>query len=290
MRNKFIPVIICSLLITYSCQKKQLGGSSLKSVFNYSVSGFIVTFTNFTDFNNYTGPYAAYKWDFGDGDTSDVNSPSHIYTRVGKFVVTLTATKGNQVSSFFDTVNVTGPHIIIDGNLSDWDYVPWTYISPDSTGGSDLLALKTFASVDSLYFYIEGTSNMFQFATNMYFNTDNNPQSGYITGTYPVGSGADYCYEGDLYYWGWTGNYTGSGGNWGWNTSVAGLGIGTNFSKISVLPNGHNAIEFSFARSVLGNVKDSLGFAINDLNSGWSVIGAIPQSALNTSKFLEIGQ
>ena len=34
----------------------------------------------------------AYWWDFGDGVTSDVFDPSHVYTQTGVYTVTLTAT------------------------------------------------------------------------------------------------------------------------------------------------------------------------------------------------------
>ena len=99
MRRKIIPVVIGVILLAGSCKKEKTDSSNLKAVFSYSVSGFVVNFTNFTDFTNYTGPYATYSWDFGDGDSSSVSSPSHIYSQVGNYVVTLTATKSNQVST-----------------------------------------------------------------------------------------------------------------------------------------------------------------------------------------------
>lgn len=286
MRSKILPIVIGLIVIAAGCKKEKVD-DNLKAVFSYSVSGFVVNFTNFTDFTNYTGPYSTYSWDFGDGDSSSASSPSHIYTKKGSYIVTLTATKGNTVSSFFDSVNVVGPHITTDGDFSDWDHVEYTYISPDSTGGSDLLAMKAFAYGDSIYFYVEGKTGMMQSVTHFYFDTDKNPSTGYTTGDYSAGAGADFLYEGSLYWWGTISKYTGSGTDWTWSTS-SDFGLGVTFSQISPLANGRDAIEFSFAKSALGNIKGSVGFAANDLDAGWSVIGALPSAGQDTSKFIQI--
>lgn len=287
MRSKIILAVIGIILFATSCKKEKTDSGNLKAVFSYSVSGFVVNFTNFTDFTNYTGPYAKYEWDFGDGDSSSVSSPSHIYSHVGSYVVTLKASKSNEVSTFFDTVKVVGPHIVTDGDFSDWDHVEYTYVSPDSVGGSDLLAMKAFAYGDSIYFYVEGKTGMMLSATHFYFDTDKNPSTGYTTGDYPAGAGADYMYEGDLYWWGSISKYTGSGTDWTWS-ATSDFGLGASFSPISALANGRDAIEFAFAKSALGNVKGSVGFAVNDLDAGWSVIGSLPEKGQNTSKFIEI--
>lgn len=58
-----------------------------------------VTFTA----NNTGGPVATWHWDFGDGDTSDVQNPSlHTYTSVGTYLVVLTAI--NAAGASADTV------------------------------------------------------------------------------------------------------------------------------------------------------------------------------------------
>ncbi len=287
MRSKIIPAVIGIMLIASSCKKEKTNTGNLKAVFSYSVSGFVVNFTNFTDFTNYTGPYPTYSWDFGDGDSSSAASPSHIYSKKGSYVVTLKASKGDEVSTFFDSVNVIGPHITTDGDFSDWDHVEYTYVSPDSSGGSDLLAMKAFVYGDSLYFYVEGVSGMMQNVTHFYFDTDKNPSTGYMTSDYSAGSGAEYLYEGDFYWWGSISKYSGTGTDWTWSTS-SDFGLGASFSPITPLGNGRDAIEFAFAKSALGNVKNSVGFAVNDLDAGWNVIGALPAKGQDTSKFIQI--
>jgi PKD repeat protein len=57
-----------------------------KADFNYEVDGFQVRFTNRSE--NAEG----YRWDFGDGTTSEEENPVHTYTRGGVFSVTLNAT------------------------------------------------------------------------------------------------------------------------------------------------------------------------------------------------------
>lgn len=61
-----------------------------------------VTFQNISQ-----GPYTGWHWDFGDGDTSDQQSPVHTYTRSGAYTVTLTGrnqdtTKTYQVKDFIE--------------------------------------------------------------------------------------------------------------------------------------------------------------------------------------------
>ncbi len=100
MKPKFSLYIILALLLGVSCNKDD-DAAPFKALFSYSVSGFTTNFSNFTDWRNYSGPYAEYSWDFGDGVTSTVASPSHIYSAIGDYQVTLTATKGGQTSYLF---------------------------------------------------------------------------------------------------------------------------------------------------------------------------------------------
>ena len=104
------------LFITVSACKKDKTDSNLKSVFSYEADGFRVTFTNFSS------GAKTYHWDFGDktGDSSTLKSPQHIFSQKGDFLVSLTATNGDQTSVFTDTVTIIGPNIRIDGDFSDW--------------------------------------------------------------------------------------------------------------------------------------------------------------------------
>ena len=49
-------------------------------------------------FTNQTKDATVFLWDFGDGETSNEEVPSHLYAKVGRFKVTLTAYYGNECS------------------------------------------------------------------------------------------------------------------------------------------------------------------------------------------------
>src|SRR5262249_27714285 len=67
-----------------------------EAAFSYSPSrvliGNTVYFSNST--NVFGSPATVYQWDFGDGSTSGVANPTHVYTQSGTYTVTLTANAG----------------------------------------------------------------------------------------------------------------------------------------------------------------------------------------------------
>ncbi len=73
-----------------------------------------VFFINYTLTND---PIISTVWDFGDGNTSTAQEPSHIFTGPGTYVVRLTVTTQNQcTSSFTDTIRVyPTPQLSITG-------------------------------------------------------------------------------------------------------------------------------------------------------------------------------
>ncbi len=73
------------------------------------------------DFNNATDFWATSFWDFGDGDTSNLYSPSHTYTTAGTYNATYIANKGLFCS---DTANITIHVLPISPTTIDFDYSP----------------------------------------------------------------------------------------------------------------------------------------------------------------------
>ena len=61
-----------------------------------------VAFTNTSTGNN----IYSIQWDFGDGNTSTSQNPTHTYTSVGTYMVTLTVTNDGGPSSIQNTVTV----------------------------------------------------------------------------------------------------------------------------------------------------------------------------------------
>ena len=69
-----------------------------------------------------TLPYS-YSWDFGDGATSTVAYPSHLYTLSGTYTIQLTVTDNTwQSYSTFQTITVVGPQIQL--LTASFDYQP----------------------------------------------------------------------------------------------------------------------------------------------------------------------
>jgi immune inhibitor A len=72
----------------------------------------------------------AYLWDFGDGSTSTVQSPSHTYASAGSYSVELTVTDSrNNVSSVSQTVAVTAAVVTPDTGSSSGGSLGWFSLS-----------------------------------------------------------------------------------------------------------------------------------------------------------------
>ncbi|MGN6248359.1 MAG: PKD domain-containing protein [Ginsengibacter sp.] len=70
-------------------------------------------------FTNTSSDYASVKWDFGDGFTcGNVNYPSHVYTRAGKYIVKLYVTGNNDLLNVYtDSVFVNENNVAINTNM-----------------------------------------------------------------------------------------------------------------------------------------------------------------------------
>lgn len=282
--------IIIALLFSAGCRKEKNEGS-FKALFSYSVNGFITNFSNFTDFRNYTGPYAEYVWDFGDGDTSTLASPSHTYSSTGVYKVTLTATKSGQTSTFSDSVKIAGPKINVDGDFTDWEHIDFTYTSDDAD--AILKSVKVFLFGKDINFYVEGSSEMDFSEVQIFFNTDDNANTGFQVSDFPMGSGAEYNFYGEgLGVYTEVNAHRGGPADDDWDNvfsydasdDESSPDGGPSFSSVVSLPNGNKAIEFSFPRALLGGVSKSISFAIYDDNAS----ATIPTSGDASSKFIRV--
>jgi len=286
MKRNIIYLFAVLMLTAASSCKKEDGGSGLKAVFSYVADGFKVNFTNFS--TNAT----EYSWDFGDGSgaVSTSKTPQHIFTKKGDFLVSLTAKRGTETSTFIDTVSIIGPNIKVDGDFSDWQYVEYSHVNGDSYVGT-MRAIKTFASSDQIYFYLEGNADMKLEVMDLYIDSDNNPATGFATWMYPAGSGVEFLCEGGsltdpLKLWGDVLKHSGGPGDWAWN-SVASFADATHFSAMKTTA-GKNIIEFSIKKSALGPVSQFINFCIVESTAGWAEVGKIPEAATPASKFIAV--
>jgi gliding motility-associated-like protein len=64
------------------------------------------------------GPITTWSWDFGDGNTSNAPSPTHIYASLGTYTVTLTVTNGTCSHSVVHTVSALdqSPDFVVSPN------------------------------------------------------------------------------------------------------------------------------------------------------------------------------
>lgn len=68
---------------------------------------------NFVDSS--TGSISSWKWDFGDGDTSSLQTPSHIYTSAGKYSVKLTITGLGGIDTLYNLDYITVHQPVVAG-------------------------------------------------------------------------------------------------------------------------------------------------------------------------------
>jgi PKD repeat protein len=119
---------------------------------NFGISQVSSNF-NFTDYSfantDNVDAIVNWKWNFGDGTTSTVQSPSHNYSVSGAYHVVLTIFTAEGCSSTLDMpVNTDGnqaPNLQADFELSLSPNLPFTYnFSDASTSGSDPISTYLF--------------------------------------------------------------------------------------------------------------------------------------------------
>ncbi len=138
---------------------------------------------NFTDLT--TGSPSTWAWNFGDGNTSTEQNPTHTYSNPGTYTVELTAsnTMGNDVATYTDLITITATPLV--DNPADVTECE-TYTLPAltngdyyaTTGGVSLIAVGTqITSTQTIYVYAEnGSCN----AENSFVVTiDEMPRTGY---------------------------------------------------------------------------------------------------------------
>ncbi|MBU0766105.1 MAG: PKD domain-containing protein, partial [Bacteroidetes bacterium] len=129
--NKVIFLIlplVCFLCLS-ACKKQPTA--------DFNVSATTVTAGNPVDFTNKSEDAASYMWDFGDGQTSTAESPTHVYATAGNYTVTLTAysEKEKKSDNAGKTIVVEPDYsitITTPNSLSEWNTetnyeITWTH-------------------------------------------------------------------------------------------------------------------------------------------------------------------
>lgn len=187
----FFPTA-CALCF-FSCKKDKVQ-TPVDVIYTVNVDGLTATFTN------QTKGVTTYKWDFGDGATSNEENPVHTYASKGKYVPTLYVSTGSGQTFEGSTVlrlSKGSPVKLDDNTLSDWDTLNNNVITSGPKGGI-FRKVKFDYDGANIYFYIEMASkksngDIFDF----YIDPDNNAGTGLLTSLFPNG-GFDVLMEGAM--------------------------------------------------------------------------------------------
>ncbi|MGD1844814.1 MAG: PKD domain-containing protein [Salibacteraceae bacterium] len=176
-----LPAIVFAALALWlsSCQKTP--EACFEPTFSSSIVGKTIGFRNCTQDG------VSYRWDFGDGGTSEQPTPIHDYARKGTYTVTLRAfsENGNKSDEVSQTILIGEKYLtrieVVNVSLTNenggfWD--PDTsgpdlafYFGPDSLPPNVFASADTVADVDSASFPVawDFSSQNIQLADSFWF-------------------------------------------------------------------------------------------------------------------------
>jgi chitodextrinase len=264
--------------------------------FTYDANGREVAFTS-TSKNAKT-----FAWDFGDGATSTEENPSHTYDVYGDYTVKLSVTgDGGVATSLPDALTLSKTSDVkIDGNFAEWANI--AEVTVPATNGT-ISKVKVDYDALNIYFYVEGSANLSGFM-DLYLDTDNDPATGYFSGWYPEGFGADYLMEGDLRVVNDGDIFKDNDGEataWGW-TATSPVGSNSVKSSTTAAVGSGKGIEFSVSRAAFTNLASVFSFAIVDVDGNyyfadgtksrdvtetWAAVGSFPKDNVEGGKLAQ---
>ncbi|WP_225321327.1 PKD domain-containing protein [Rhizosphaericola mali] len=286
MKTKYFILLFLPVLLLFNSCKKDQGGTTPTINFSIAISGDTVRFTNLSIDAN------SFNWDFGDGDSSKEENPTHIYPGKGKYVPTLYAKSSSGGSANGSTViniSKTSPILLNDNTLSDWDTLSVNVYNSTAAGGNFIMG-KFDYDANKIYFYFEMKSkvadgNIFDF----YLDTDNSSSTGLLTSAF-TGGGYDELLEGQLLLNQSTAaiplvvySHTGAQADFSFNA----LSL-TDFFTIGTIVQDGDTLKFegSFDRSKLSiSNSTAIRLGIIATKSDWSAtLGSLPDP--NTDSYL----
>jgi PKD repeat protein len=110
------------------CQTITVGGPACNAYF-YSYVDSLNSTLYVVNLSNNTSGTLTYAWDFGDGNTSNLQYPSHTYANVGMYTVCLTVADMFCTSTYCDTIGIT--QFMVDGSRSGFTL---NVIAPSALG------------------------------------------------------------------------------------------------------------------------------------------------------------
>lgn len=160
--NKNIPgILLFSIVLTLFISACDIFKDPVVASFTVGVTDALTGDT--LRFTNRSENASHYQWDFGDGGSSALKDPTHVYTDEGAFKVTLVSFNGDDSDSASLTIDVSRGYEItifegigIEGTTI---YDLWSEIREDYT--TDTIYFSTYyedleAYLNSVYYYQEG--------------------------------------------------------------------------------------------------------------------------------------
>ena len=270
---------MASILFFSACDKEEEEESPIAS-FQFEVNADNFLQVSFTNFSQNADTYA---WDFGDGNTSTEENPTHTYAEAGTYDVTLSATGNGETASRAETVNLVDPDqalTLLAGTTSKTWYLQREGIALGvgsaansneywSFGGVTPLGDRPCILDDQYTFHRDGT---FEFNSNNTLFIDAAANGGWLDGGV-----AEACHDeseadiltsvngDDLSAFGNGGSYTYEFDNTTNDLTLVGLGAYIGLANKTV--DGDNFIpqaskSYTIFNFVEGDIADSLGIAL----------------------------
>jgi len=145
----FASFIAIVAMLAVSCKPK---GDLPSPRFGYEADALTVVFTNLSK------GAESYAWDFGDGETSIEEAPTHVYKEYGEYTVVLKAKNAVGEKSYSEDIALTKKIIILDGDFTDWvecDAKAAKCVADDNAKEDYFYAAKFIRDEEFVYFFLE---------------------------------------------------------------------------------------------------------------------------------------
>ncbi len=176
MKVQNLFYLLFAIIMMGGCTKSAPAPAPVAS-FTWSASS--STAPSVVSFTNTSTNATTYSWDFGNGSTSNVASPSHTYTSAGSFIVKLTVTGAGGTNSTTQTVNIAAPtalEITVKDNLgnavsgasvklysslSDWTNGTNQLLTTLTTNASGVVKFSPLSAIKYYWSVTNGCNNNF---------------------------------------------------------------------------------------------------------------------------------
>lgn len=127
-----------------SLQKWNVGKFIPKANFSFNQNGNTIQIVNQSLYAN------SFHWEYGDGDTSNLFEPNHVYTQDGTYQIKLIASKCSKTDTFIDSVTVNTSSVVASEDFN-------VKIFPNPAKDKINIVLNKMHIINSIVFYsVEG--------------------------------------------------------------------------------------------------------------------------------------